>query len=294
MGVAAKTVRVLEQPLLRDTQLPVTHFSRSPSTVTMAEQADASMAQAVAVTSLAGTSPDGAVNIDAHGNVLIDQDLHRLFDYCLTAVGELSPEQIRHQLLTTASDFLSLSQLEQLRDHFDNYLEYLQAADHMALSSLPSDDLATQLEAIKKLRRDYLGSAMADAFFAEEEAYAGYAMSGQLSEVEASDAVKLKWLQAEEQATAFHDVLLENQLFNEVALAASDRLTVRAETYGTEVALKLAALDAQQQLWQAEVDQYLTTRLELAHDAVLLAAYEEAIEPRKLRRLQAHYRAEFN
>ena len=149
-------------------------------------------------------------------------------------------------------------------------------------------------KAIKALRRAYLGEQMADAFFAEEEAYAVYAMSGELSAVDVSEDLKLKWLQAEDQATAFHDVLLENQQFNAVAVNEADRMQLRTAAYGSEVAVKLAALDERHRQWQLEVAQYLTTRAALSGDAVSLAAFEGAIEPRKLKRLQAHYRAHIN
>lgn len=284
----------IEQPLLRNTQLPITHFKPSPKLGTAGSATENSLAQPVVVSSLVGSLPDGAVNIDEHGNVLIDQDLHRLFDHFLTAVGELGPDEIRQRLLHTASDYLSLDQLEQLRDHFDAYVEYLQAADHLALSFQEHEQASSQLETIKSLRRQYLGEMMADAFFAEEEAYAAYVMSGTLAAVDAPEDMKLKWLQAEDQSTAFHDVLLENHLYNEMALSEADRLQMRTEAYGNEVALKLAALDAQQQKWQAEVDLYLARRAALAGDELSLAVFEAGIEPHKLMRLQAHHRAHSN
>ncbi len=244
------------------------------------------------VASLAGSLPDGTVNIDELGNVLADKDLHRLFDYYLSATGEMTTDQIRTRLLSVASDFLSMEQLGQLRDIFDQYVNYLSAAERFALFQLKDAPLADRLTGISELRQVSLGSEMAAAFFADEEAYAVHVLRMQDNEsIETNNAQQLKWLAAEEMATGFHDVLIENEAFNALQIADDERLVVRTELYGAEVANNLAALDTKQALWLEKVSHYIDLRMQMADNHVLLQQLEQNYDARELKRLRAYYQA---
>ena len=129
------------------------------------------------VSSLNGSLPDGAVNLDEHGQVIADKDLHRLFDHYLSAMGEMSVDEIKHRLLSVSSDFLSLNQLEQVRDLFDQYVNYLAETENFALSLAPDLSMKDRLLAIKAHREQMLGKSLSEAFFAEEHAYAQWVMA---------------------------------------------------------------------------------------------------------------------
>ncbi len=242
------------------------------------------------VASLQGTLPDGAVNIDHNGDVVADKDLHRMFDYFLSATGEMTQDQIRSRLLSVASDFLSLDQLEQLRDLFDQYVDYLSAAERFALSQSDAADITERLHAIIELRQEVLGPELAAAFFAEEEAYAKYVLNdhGILSSDVAEQQV-MKWLTVEAMATEFHDVLIENESFNELQITAAERMIVRNDRYGAQVTQNLAALDAKNRAWQDKVSQYIELRTQLADNSDMLHDLELSYDDRELKRLRAYY-----
>lgn len=245
--------------------------------------------------SLQGSSPDGAVNITEYGDVQLDKDLHRLFDYYLSMTGEQPIEDIRSLMLNTASDILSFEQLAQLRNHFDRYIDYLKSAEDHADNNLEMLDLTdglSQLEAISQLRRELLGDDMADAFFAEEESYAKHMMQMQLiGESDAPEEQQIKWLNNEDQATAYQDVLIENQQFNDSQVNASERMEIRTAAYGEAVAQQLAQLDDSQQQWQTTVNHYIETRSRLQNNSPALNQFEQNYTPTELKRLQAYYRA---
>ncbi len=242
--------------------------------------------------SLNGSLPDGAVNITVNGDVQIDTDLHRLFDYYLSLTGEKSIQAIRSLMFNTVGNTLSPDQLAQLQDHFDRYLDYLTTAQDYASTNLNTKDGLAQLNAISQLRRQLLGEDMAQAFFGEEEAYARHMIQMQLTGTsEASEEQQIKWFNNEDQATAYHDVLIENQQFNDSGINDTDRMDIRTATYGEAVAQQLAELDHTQQQWQTTVNHYIETRSRLQNNPTALNQFEQSYSLTELKRLQAYYRA---
>lgn len=244
--------------------------------------------QIIQVNSLQGTQPDGAVNLDEQGNVKADKELHRLFDYYLSTLGEQELLQIKKQLLMSASDYLSLDQLEQLRDYFDQYVQYLESAGNFAVSFNDDEPLDQRLIQIKQLRVDLLGQVMADGFFADEHAYATWVLQQDTILTDDLTAQQIKWLEAENHATAYQDVLLQNQQFESAEVSEFDKQLIRAEVYGEAVAERLALLDNQQSLWQNKVRKYINAR-ELVSNQSELQSLNNQYSATAIKRLNAYW-----
>ncbi|MCB1582804.1 MAG: hypothetical protein KDI92_07055 [Xanthomonadales bacterium] len=249
----------------------------------------ADLQQAIQVNSLQGSQPDGAINFDEQGNVKADKDLHRLFDYYLSTQGEQDMVQIKKQLLMSASDYLSLNQLEQLRDYFDQYVQYLENAENFAVSFNDDEPLEQRLIQIKQLREDLLGQQMADGFFADEYAYAEWVLQQDNIPDNELNEQQIKWLEAENKATAYQDALIQNQKFETVGLSELEKQAARTETYGEQVANQLAALDKQQSLWNEKVQSYIGLREQIKNHTELKNLHSQYSNS-ELKRLNAYWR----
>jgi lipase chaperone LimK len=238
-----------------------------------------------------GTQPDGAIHLDEKGDVIIDKDLKRLFDYYLSAIGELPLDQMRKYLQQFAGEKLNPIQLQQLLDYFDKYHDYLNKAD--LFSQDIGDDLTLQkkMQLLSEFRADSLGSEMANAFFADEQDYIEFVMTEKNNDK--FDGQQKEWLQAENQATKFQDVVLENREFNKADNINSTEVNqYRIEKYGQAAADRLSQLDQQRAQWQAVVDEYFQQRkqVEIQQHALSLEQLNANYTPNEIRRLEALWR----
>ena len=243
--------------------------------------------------SLKGSQPDGAVNLDASGQVMADKSLHRLFDYYLSAQGEMTIDEIKIRLLKSSSDFLSLDQLEQVRDLFDQYVDYLEKSEQFAVSMLSDLPLREQLHAIEEYRERILGKDIADAFFAEEHAYAKWVM-GDLKQENFITSQQHKWLLQENAATAFQDEWLHTQQQENISKSNQYLIEKRTERYGSEAAMRLAQLDLQQENWHKTVDVYIDLRVAAQGDVAAVKLIDESYDSQTLKRLHAYYQQHLN
>ncbi|MBL4659235.1 MAG: hypothetical protein JKY19_02685 [Alcanivoracaceae bacterium] len=214
------------------------------------------------IKSYAGSKPDGAVNLDAYGTVLIDQDLRRLFDYFFTAIGELSLQQIRNQLQSFAQEQLTQQQIQQVLLLFDKYHAYLSSADQFAAQLSSGLSQAERMAILSEFRFDTLGAEMSKAFFIDEENYINFLLANKhrQNNDEFSDQ-QTNWLLAENNATAYQDTVIENRIFNDSqSISETDIHTHRVNEYGADAADRLAQLDVQRQQWKNTVDEYFSQR----------------------------------
>lgn len=246
------------------------------------------------VSSLSGSLPDGAVNLDESGQVIADKDLHRLFDHYLSVQGEVPLQQIKHRLLTVSSDFLSLDQLEQVRDLFDEYIDYLEKTENFVLSMSSELPLQDQLAAIKAHREQVLGESMTEAFFGDEHDYADWVMSFDAGETEPLTEKQVKWLAQENAATAYQDMWLENQALNQAGISQQDKFSWRVAAYGHDVAQRLSELDHRQLDWQQQVETYIEQRMAAQGDAQSIAQLDHQYDARTLKRLHIWYNHHLN
>ncbi|HHL32495.1 MAG TPA: hypothetical protein ENJ41_07895, partial [Oceanospirillales bacterium] len=212
------------------------------------------------IRSYAGSDVDGKININIHGKIITDIDLKRLFDYFLTATGELSLEEISSQLTQYAAQRLTKEQLQQLLGLFDRYQSYLTEAQQLTVLNDNKVSLQEKIWVLSALRTDALGKEMAQGFFADEENYMKFTLNDKQIDDELSEE-EIQWLAAENRATEFQDTLLQNQQFQQSqTISKSDIQAIRTEQYGADTANRLAELDHQRQQWQTVVDDYFEQR----------------------------------
>ncbi|MGE4070224.1 MAG: lipase secretion chaperone [Lysobacterales bacterium] len=258
--------------------------------------------------SLMDTDIDGAVELDANGQLIPSLSLRRLFDQVLSSVGELSIAQIR-QLLANRLDHLTTPEgKRQALAAFERYLRYLQSVDAAAsrLNELPFRE---RLAALSELRRQHLGSDMAEAFFADEEAYQRYTLDRR-------DLAEQTGLTPEERAARARELLQAlpessrepyvQQLQTDADMADAEaietlssnpdeRYRQRRERFGEEAAARMELLDRERQAWDQRVAAYQRERARwqsaeaAARDAALsayLAAHFSEAEQRRIRSLE--------
>lgn len=244
------------------------------------------------VKSYQGSQPDGAINLDENGDIILDVDLKRLFDYYLSAIGELPLDQMRKYLREFATKELNPIQLQQLLDYFDKYSQYLSQSD-LFFENINADlSLEEKMLLLSEFRNETLGSAMANGFFSEQKDYIDYVLADKNSEdMDQQQA----WLEAENEATEFHDVVLENREFSDSdSMSASEVYDYRVEHYGQEAADRLTQLDQERADWQEVVDDYFQQRLTVLNQSgeQSLSQLNSNYSPEQLRRLEALWRIE--
>ncbi|HRQ64864.1 MAG TPA: lipase secretion chaperone [Xanthomonadaceae bacterium] len=230
-----------------------------------------------------GSEVDGAIAFDAFGRLIVDRELRRLFDYHLAAIGELDIEEIRASLHALAQEAGGAHGAAQVLAAFARYLEYLDQVDRLVLPA--QADLLDRLEALHALRRQYLGNAVAESYFADEEA----AALDLIARVEDA-AAGMATVPADDT-----DLALEQTLqFEREGTDAVTRQAERSALFGDAAALRLAALDEERERWRQRVDDYQSARAAIiddpsltapARDAALLALLEQSFDEAERRRV---------
>jgi len=228
----------------------------------------------LATTSLRGTAVDGDVRFDANGRLVLDAELRRLFDYHLSLLGERGLEAIRALLRRTLSARLEPARIETVLAHFDRYTAYLEAVSRSGIAS--ESDPTRRLAALRLLRRERLGDAMATGFFAEEEALAD--MTLRRIEIAADpklDAERKREALAALDREAGYTTRASAELpdmaaaIERNARTASERDAERSALWGEDAARRLAALDAERAAWETRVRRYADARARIERDARL-------------------------
>lgn len=268
----------------------------------------ASIQSLVLPASLADTEIDGAVELDANGQLLPSLSLRRLFDQVLSSVGELSIEQIRQLLADRLDQLTTADGKRQALAAFERYLRYLQSVDAAAarLNELPFRE---RLSALSDLRRQLLGSEMADAFFADEESYQRYTLDRR-------ELAEQTGLTAEERTARERELiqqlpesarqpllqqqqtdadLADAQAIETLSSDASERYRLRRERFGDDAAGRMELLDSERLAWDQRVSAYQQERARwqnstaAARDAALsdyLTRHFSEAEQRRIRSLQ--------
>ena len=233
------------------------------------------------VGSLRGTEVDGEVRFAADGSVIPDAGLRRLFDYFLSTMGETDPAGVRGLLRTYLQSRFDVTRTERVLAVFDRYVAYQRAL--MDAPGARSSDPAVRFAEARRLRRSLLGEAMAEGFFAEEEALAELSLKRR--DIVADPALSAERKRAlldaldreagyEARADAEVADLAARQAedIERRGLDAAQRQAERSALWGPEAAERLAALDAQQADWDARVLRYIEARNRLLQDTRLAPA----------------------
>lgn len=250
--------------------------------------------QAAPPHSLRGTEVDGALRVDELGDLILDPDIIRLFDYFLTATGEESPEALRARILAAIRERLDGPAALQATALLDKYLAYREASRRMP-SGLKSDDLAARLEAIRRLRREHFGEEAASKLFGDEERESAVAIAQSRVAKDPSLTPEEREARLAELDEGLPEAAREareealrplRQQADEEALRAAgatdeEMFEHRAATVGEDAAERLAALDKERADWKQRVDAFRVERERIASTTPDEGA-RRAVEQRRL------------
>lgn len=242
--------------------------------------------------SFGGTTVDGVFRLDANGNLLISEDIRRIFDYFLAAAGEEPLRTSVERLRAYIAAELPANAREQALVLLNQYLDYkrelvLLERDLPQMANL--DALRQREAAVQALRARIFDSETQQAFFAREEAYNQFTLqrlailqNSQLDDTGKAAAVDQlrNNLPAEMQDTVLPQ--LQNELRQQTArLQAAgakpeEIRQLRQQLVGAEATQRLEVLDQQRQTWKKRIAQYSTEKAAIENNPGMSASDKRA------------------
>ncbi|UUY07544.1 lipase secretion chaperone [Pseudomonas sp. J452] len=222
--------------------------------------------------SFSGTTVDGQFRVDSAGNLLISEDIRRIFDYFLSALGEDSLQHSVKRLQTYITSQLAMPAREQALVLLEQYLQYKQQLVQLEkdLPQMASVDAMRQREqAVQALRASLFSAEAHQVFFGNEEAYNQFTLQRLAIRHDQS-------LSDDEKAAALDQLrnglpesmqeLIVPQLQTELrqqtsalqAQGASPQQIqqLRLQLVGAEATARLEALDQRRQQWAQRLNDY--------------------------------------
>ncbi|UVO16723.1 lipase secretion chaperone [Stutzerimonas stutzeri] len=218
-----------------------------------------------------GTRIDGRLQQDAAGNLIIDGDVRRLFDYFLSAIGAEplthSVQRLR-QYIDAQLPEPAQTQAQNLLDQYLDYKRELLALDSAARPhNLPA--LRERLAAVQALRARIFSQTAHQAFFANEEAYDRFTLERLAIQLEQGFDANAKGAALDRLHAALpaelQDALvpqLQTQLRQQTAALrarggdAAQLRQLRQQLVGNAATERLEALDRQRQAWQQRLAEF--------------------------------------
>ncbi|MBU2154995.1 MAG: lipase secretion chaperone [Gammaproteobacteria bacterium] len=259
-----------------ETQQPIQRTDTPPATQAQNNAKTKVLPFKALPASFGGTTVDGVFRLDADGNLLISEDIRRIFDYFLAAAGEeplrASVERLRAYIVAQ----LPASAREQALALLNQYLDYkrelvLLERDLPQMANL--DALRQREAAVLALRARIFDAQAQQAFFAREEAYNQFTLqrlailhNSQLDDAGKAAAVDQlrNSLPAEMQDTVLPQ--LQNELRQQTAQlqaagAKPEQIRqLRQQLVGAEATQRLEVLDQQRQTWKKRIALYSTAK----------------------------------
>jgi len=242
--------------------------------------------------SFGGTTVDGVFRLDANGNLLISEDIRRIFDYFLAAAGEEPLRTSVERLRAYIAAELPANAREQALVLLNQYLDYkrelvLLERDLPQMANL--DALRQREAAVQALRARIFDSETQQAFFSREEAYNQFTLqrlailqNNQLDDAGKAAAVDQlrNSLPAEMQDTVLPQ--LQNELRQQTARlqaagAKPEQIRqLRQQLVGAEATQRLEVLDQQRQTWKKRIAQYSTEKAAIENNPGMSASDKRA------------------
>ncbi|WP_404365348.1 lipase secretion chaperone [Marinobacter sp.] len=253
--------------------------------------------------SLDGTDPpDGWLQFDSQGGLIPTPELRALFEYYLAALGEESLGQLVARIEQALTELPEPAR-SQARKTLGDYLDYKLAVSELEKRSGGSgasadlDGLGRRLQAVHDLRREWLDSRTADAFFASDEALDRFQLERQ--QIARDDALSSDEKQAQiaRAEAALPEALRESrqrtrrfqdyqQIRSELAGDPEALQLYLEASFGSEAARKLNEVEQAREAWSQRWQAY---RADVARvDAAGLAGPEREAAITRLR--EQHFR----
>ncbi|MDD0843995.1 lipase secretion chaperone [Pseudomonas sp. Gutcm_11s] len=244
--------------------------------------------------SLLGTAHGVVLRMDAQGNLVLQDDLLRLFDFYLAGREEEGLDKVLTRIHRDLAAQLRTPALEQARDLLSRYVDY-----RIALQNLPEADasmdpgaLRQRLDALNAARQQYFSAEEYALFFARENAEdeymvqrLGLAQQSGLSEEQRAQALAELELQLPEdvrtaraESMRYGELYAATQDMQEKGASAEEIRQLREQSLGSEAADALAELDQQQAKWQQRLSDYASERNRLRQSGLSGSQLQAAVE----------------
>jgi len=262
----------------------------APSPEPAASDASPSLPPKVAALppSFAGTTVDGRLQVDATGNLVIEEGVRRLFDYFLAAMGEEPLTTTVQRLRDYIGSQLQAPARQQALALLEQYLDYKRQLAELERDLPRQADLAAlrqREDAVAALRARLFSQEAHRAFFAQEEAYNHFTLDRLAIRHNASldDDAKAAAVDRLRQALPeeLHDALLP-QLQVELRTATSrlraegaspaEIRRLRQQLVGAEATQRLEELDGRRQGWNRRIAAFQEEKLRIEANAGLSEA----------------------
>ncbi|MFZ6688100.1 lipase secretion chaperone [Undibacterium sp. SXout11W] len=237
------------------------------------------------VHSLEGTSTDGDIQQNNEGDLQLDAELKRLFDYYLSTIGEKKLPEIQSQIDKILDQKLQVKAAAQAKELLKRYIAFKQALVELeknANSSIPANtDLLSAVnnkwQSMRQLRSQFFSEKEIQAMFGFDDAYdqdalSRLAISQDKTLTDAERRNKLQTLDKNMPAdlkaakdAPYQVIRLEEQakkMRNEGA-SEDDIYRMRAAATSPEAANRLAQLDRDNDDWNKRISLYLENRKQL-------------------------------
>lgn len=229
--------------------------------------------------SFVGTEVDGRFRVDAAGNLIISEDIRRIFDYFLASIGEESLNASVSRLRNYIDSQLQEPARARAQALLEQYLSYkrelvLLERDLPQMANL--DAMRQRESAVQALRARLFDSETHQVFFGREEGYNRFTLErlaiphdARLSAEEKGLAVdRLRASLPAELQDAVLPQLQQELRHNTARLqaqgaSAAQIRQMRQQLVGVEATARLETLDSQRAHWQKRLDDYLVAKAKI-------------------------------
>ena len=238
--------------------------------------------------SLRGTTVDGMFRLDDAGNLLITQDIRRIFDYFLSSIGE---EPYRRSI-ERLQDYIRAQLQEPARAQalalLDQYLTYKRELVQLERDLPQRPDLALLRQrdaAVRALRARIFSAEVHSVFFADEEALGRFSLErlailhdrglDDEAKARAIDQLRASMPEATSEQIAAQlqmELRSQTQALQARGASAEELRSLRLQMVGSEATRRLEQLDAQRSDWQRRLGEYRQARGRIEQNQGLSAA----------------------
>jgi len=235
------------------------------------------------------------LSYDQHGNLIATENLMKLIEHFLSVAQQDGRDRAISRIEEYVGLALPVDAANQAYAIVQNYLDYKAAVPdlHIPVDALDvKDKIAAMHESFdhrKQLRREHLGDEVADAFFANEEAYKEYSFSrielrasSDLSEAErrtiilnAEAKLPEEMRQRVSQKRQEAEFKVQISALQKQGGKQQEIYHLREAHYGEDAAKKLAYFEDRSESWMARVNQFNTERNRVRGDSSLSEGEKE-------------------
>ena len=225
---------------------------------------------------LEGVDVIDGLTLYGDGKLQYSLQLRHLFDHFLGMAGSAERMHAARGALDQhiQSAAIEPAPREDTLHAFDVYVEYLREAEQVELNSYEADDLERTFDVLFSLRRSLLGTALADAFFRDEEALEQTILAQrrittdpQLSQpdreslyAELEESLPTHLQEARRQAMAISRLNQETATLRSAGASDDAIQRMREQQVGYEAAQRLNQLDQARAEWAERVKEYRRER----------------------------------